>query len=415
MAKAKKVFESTFETYTEVSRVGEGGSGQVFEVVSSEGKHFAIKCLPSDRVTTEKRKRFQNELAFCEKNQHKNIVKVLDHGFIEFNGTKCPFYVMPLYKQTLRSRLKQGVARSSVLQLFGRILDGVEAAHLQKIWHRDLKPENILLSDIDQDLVVADWGIAHFEEEHLVTVYKTVPQAKLGNYAYAAPEQRIVGGKADHLSDIYALGVILNELFTGQILQGTGYKTIADFDEKYSYLDAIVEKMVRQNPADRYQRIEDVKNELIAKNNEFVALQKVNQVKNTVVPATEPNEPLIQDPPTLTGFDYQGGRLILHLSRAPNPRWIQCFKNPRSNHKMILGKGPEYWNFTGSNASIAAEERQVQELINYFKTYLQMAIEYYKDECHRDAIELETRRRNELRKQAEEAEKRLRILKSASI
>ena len=72
---------------------------------------------------------------------------------------------MPLYSGTLRELMARDITPERILIYFGQILDGAEAAHLQGVWHRDLKPENILFSESANKLVVADFGIAHFEEE----------------------------------------------------------------------------------------------------------------------------------------------------------------------------------------------------------------------------------------------------------
>jgi hypothetical protein len=72
----------------------------------------------------------------------------------------------------------------------------------------------------------------------------------LANFQYAAPEQRVLG-TTDHRADIYALGLILNEMFTNQLLQGSGHKQIGDVAPEYAYLDALVDRMVRQSPAER--------------------------------------------------------------------------------------------------------------------------------------------------------------------
>ncbi len=82
MAKHPKIFETTYETYTVVRPLDEGGSGVVFQVVDSDNRPFALKCLAQDKVTFSKRKRFKNELDFCRKQSHPNVVRVIDTEFI---------------------------------------------------------------------------------------------------------------------------------------------------------------------------------------------------------------------------------------------------------------------------------------------------------------------------------------------
>ena len=289
MAKKSLVFETPFETYTSSGVLGEGGSGYVHSVTNSSGDLFALKYLNPDRITSEKLKRFKNEIEFCQRSNHQNIIRLIDTGSAVINDVKCPFYVMKRYSGTLRSLMRE-MPPEDVIRKFAQLLDGVEAAHLVKVWHRDLKPENVLWSDHENILVVADFGIAHFEEEEIYTAVETHVAARMANFQYSAPEQRIRNSSVDHRADIFALGLILNELFTGEIIQGAGYKKIGDLYAGYGYLDGIVEAMIQQKPEKRPQSIDAIKRELIGRKNESVALQKYDEVRQQVVKTAEPPE-----------------------------------------------------------------------------------------------------------------------------
>ena len=156
-----------------------------------------------------------------------------------------------------------GITPSDVLFWFLQLLAGIEAAHERQVWHRDLKPENLLCNASTRTLVVADFGIAHLAEPLLQTMIETHPRDRMANFQYAAPEQRS-SGKVDQRADIYALGLFLNELFTGEVLQGTGHKQIATVAPDYGYLDALVERMVRQSPNDRPASVAEIREELVA-------------------------------------------------------------------------------------------------------------------------------------------------------
>jgi serine/threonine protein kinase len=195
-----QVFNTTGETYSVEGIEGEGGTSTVFRVVDSEGKRWGLKCLKPDQATTSRAKRFLNELNFCLKSSHRNVVRVLDHGFVLRGEKKYPFYVMPLYPSTLRKVLKQGVPPVKAMHYFSEILDGVEAAHLQNVWHRDLKPENVLHDPASDMLVVSDFGIAQFMVEAMHTSVETKPHERLANFQYAAPEQR-TGGVSSSIRD----------------------------------------------------------------------------------------------------------------------------------------------------------------------------------------------------------------------
>jgi serine/threonine protein kinase len=408
------VFTTTFATYTATHIIGEGGSGRIFESRDDKGGVCAIKWLDLLKTTKEKVKRFKNELQFCLRNQHPHILTIVDHGvFIKEEGNS-PFYVMPLYDGSLRDLLKAGISPNKVLNYFAQILDGVEAAHIQGVVHRDLKPENILYAAGDDRLVIADFGIARFEEDELYTAVETKDSARLANFQYAAPEQRSRGTEPDQHADIYALGLILNEMFTGEVPSGTGYKTIAKVASDYGYLDSMVEEMMRQSPEDRIDSIEKTKNQLIGRKNEFVTRQKVSELKDTVVPITELDDPLISDPPRLVNFDWDRGILTLVFQQPVNEKWLWALQNMGS-HTSLMGKGPEAFKIHGDKAVIDAAENQVQRIIDYFNDWLPAANRVYEQRIRREKEQAEEKQRKELERQIAEQEARQRVLKSIKL
>ena len=80
---------------------------------------------------------------------------------------------MPLFDSSLRPLLREGINQGKIMPYFGQILDGVEAAHLSNVVHRDLKPENILFDKEKDTIVIADFGIARFQEDQLITAVET--------------------------------------------------------------------------------------------------------------------------------------------------------------------------------------------------------------------------------------------------
>ncbi|SET56227.1 serine/threonine protein kinase [Nitrosospira multiformis] len=243
MKKLKQV-RTAFASYTVRDCIGEGGAGIVYRAETEGGALVAIKVLDPSKANAEKLKRFKNEYTFCSRNTHPNIITVVDHGLTEEGA---PFFVMPLYSGSIR-RLVGKLSPARSFEVFQKVLNGLDAAHKLGITHRDLKPENILTNGngADNDVVIADFGIAEFEEDEIYTAVETKDGTRLANFQYAAPEQKAKGKKIDKRADIYALGLILNELFTTEIAHGTGYKTIKSVSEEYSYLDLIVEKMLHQ-------------------------------------------------------------------------------------------------------------------------------------------------------------------------
>jgi len=408
------VFTTTFDTYTATHIIGEGGSGRIFEAVDDAEGKYAIKYLDPAKATKEKVKRFKNELLFCLRNQHPNILTITDHGVFTKEESKTPFYVMPLYDGSLRDLLEAGISVDKALIYFAQMLDGVEAAHIRGIVHRDLKPENILYAAAEDRLVIADFGIASFEEEELYTAVETKDSTRLANFQYAAPEQRSRGSETDHRSDIYALGLILNEMFTGEIPQGTGYRTIAKVAADYEYLDSMVEEMIRQSPQDRINSIEEIKNQLIGRKNEFITRQKISELKDTVVPVTDLDDPLITDPPRIVNFDWDRNTLTLIFQQPVNEKWVWALHN-MGGHSAVAGYGPEAFKIRGDKAVINATEDLVQRIIDYFNDWLPNANRVYEQRIRREKEEAEEAQRKELERQIKEQEARQRVLKNIKL
>jgi len=408
------IFTTTFATYTATHIVGEGGSGRIFGAVDDAGDTWAIKWLEPKKATKEKVKRFKNELQFCIRNKHPHILRIVDHGVLIEGEINSLFYVMPCYDGSLRDMLRAGILPDKVLIYFAQILDGVEAAHLQGVVHRDLKPENILYSRDNDSLVIADFGIAHFEEDELYTAVETKDTVRLANFQYAAPEQRSRGTEIRRLADIYALGLILNEMFTGAIVYGTGYKTIANVRPDYEYLDALVAEMIRQSPQERISSIEEIKNQLIGRKNEFITRQKVSELKDTVVPVTELDDPLIADPPRLANVDWDRNILTLFFQHPINDKWISALLNMGS-YSSLLGKGPGEFKFQGNKAIISAREGEIHDIIDHFKGWLPKANKVYEQLLSREKKEAEEKQRKDLQRQIAEQEARQRVLNTIKL
>jgi serine/threonine protein kinase len=407
------IFETTFACYTGTDLIGQGGAGRIYRATDDTGNIYAIKLL--DATSSEKTKRFKNEIFFSLKNQHRNIITINDHGIFIDGKKRSPFYVMPLYKESLRTLLARGISPDQVLFYFAQLLDGVEAAHLQKVTHRDLKPENVLYDEAQDRLLIADFGIAHFEEEALYTHVETSPNARLANFQYAAPEQRSRGLVVDHRADIYALGLIVNEMFTGKVPHGTEYQTISSVAPDYGYLDEIVSAMLRQSAEDRPASIEMVKHQLIGRKKAFVTCQRISELKQTVVPVTDLDDPLILDPPHIVDIDYDRGVLSLVLQHPLNEKWIHALRHMRSSHTFLMGKGPERFSFAENKAMIPAQESDVQQIIDYFKEWLPHANRMYEAMVRREREEAEEQQRQQLQREIEEQERRQRILARVKI
>lgn len=294
------------------------------------------------------------------------------------------------------------------------MIDGVEAAHLQGVVHRDLKPENVLYSKRINVLAVADFGVAHFTEDLLATQVVTGPAQRLANFLYAAPEQRVPGTRVDARADIYALGLMLNEMFTGQVPHGTDYRQIGQVADQLGFLDGIVERMLRQSPTDRPASISEVKNLIRRFSADAVSLQRLSEIEKTVVKVGEIDDPLSVTPPKLIDADWNGGRLTLVLDRPVSQAWINALNEP-GNYTAILGKGPETFRFHGNQAFVAVRAEQVQPVVDYFKTWLPVATQKLRIRLEQEARRKEAEERERLRREREAEEERLRVRRQIRI
>lgn len=272
MAKLKgKEFELGGKKYIFIDHLKDGGNASIW-IAETENKKYAIKIL--NEVGDEKEERFKKEREFCENNKHDNLITIYSHG--EINNKPC--YVMELYDKSLADLLagliETRVSFEEGFNYIFQICNGLEFLHNSNVIHRDLKPENILLKQ--GELVLADLGIAHFENSSL-----TNKNDLLANRGYAAPEQKIKGLSSDITTavDIFSLGLIMNEIFTGKKPEGSNFTLISDIYPWLIDVDRLIERCTRQNPAER-PNIKEVSLELRLKFNELKA--KITLIKENL-------------------------------------------------------------------------------------------------------------------------------------
>lgn len=225
------------------------------------------------KVEGEKRSRFEKEINFCVNAKHQHIVRV--YGYSEHDG--CLFYVMPRYDKTLRNVINEESDPFRLIDYILQLCQGMQYIHSNSVIHRDIKPENIFVNKSSQ-LVIADFGIAHFEDSA-----QTKAGAWMGNKRYAAPEQ-IDQNKSDLVTsacDIYALGRIINELYTKSNPAGSQYTTIADTYPLFLPLDKIVYRCLAHDPALR-PTIEDVLTDILLVKEEII--EKLEDIQNFLQP-----------------------------------------------------------------------------------------------------------------------------------
>ncbi|MCY2954350.1 MAG: protein kinase [Planctomycetota bacterium] len=202
--------------YQLLHEISRGGQGVVYQAVQiSTHRKVAIKVLLEGlHASPSSRRRFEREIDVISHLKHPNIIAVFDSGMTPDGRL---FYVMdyvrglPVAQYVRENKLDLEQA----LELFAHICDAVNHAHQKGVIHRDLKPSNILI-DADRNLHILDFGLAKAITERTETL-ATVTGQVVGTMPYMSPEQ--AKGNPDALdtrTDVYALGVILYEMLTGQ-------------------------------------------------------------------------------------------------------------------------------------------------------------------------------------------------------
>ena len=215
--------------------IGRGGMGAVVAAQDLRiGREIAVKRMTAMAPDGEQVGRFLREARIQARLQHPAIVPIHELG-VDDQGR--PFFTMKrITGQTLGQCLADGAAHNRLLRVFVEVCRAIEFAHARGVVHRDLKPSNIMLGDYGETYVI-DWGIARVlaEDRELPAPLSDIAKldggatksgAVLGTLGYMSPEQ-IRGQPATPAADSYALGAILFEVLTGQILHHRGQPAIA--------------------------------------------------------------------------------------------------------------------------------------------------------------------------------------------
>ena len=255
--KKGNIIKGVHDEYEIINNFKQGSDANLFEVKDSNENILIMKTIKkTNTLSSSKISRFKNEMDFLYKHSNKNIVKVIDYNISA--DEKTLFYIMKKYCSDLRTLIKNGIDYQKSIKYFWQICEGLKSAHAEHCWHRDLKPENILYDEEEDIVVVADFGIAHFSDDDKVDKIETKNTEKLANFKYHSPEQ--VPGKVveDATADIWALGYILNEMFTNEIPLGENYKKISSVTRIYKNLDLLVSEMIKSDKKERCQSISEV-------------------------------------------------------------------------------------------------------------------------------------------------------------
>lgn len=221
------------KNYIIVQHIETGGMGTVYLAERCDGtfeKKAAIKILRKEYSVSSIKEQFKQEIQILANFTHPGIAKLYDGGV--FDG--LPFIIMEYVEglNIIEYCNRQKCSIKERIELFIKVLEIVDFAHTNLVVHRDLKPENILVCD-NGSVKILDFGIAKLEKQ-TVLESKDANDVNFLTPQFASPEQ-FTGKRDNTLTDIYSLGILLNELLTGTELFDTSGKSIERIkEEKYA-------------------------------------------------------------------------------------------------------------------------------------------------------------------------------------
>jgi len=195
--------------YRIIALLGRGGMGEVYRADDlTLGQPVALKFLPDEAARDQGLlERFKNEVRIARRVSHPNVCRVYDVGDVEGHTFFTMEYVDGEDLASLLRRIGR-LPEDKALDIARQLCAGLAAAHAKGVLHRDLKPANIMLDGRGQ-VVVTDFGLAGIADQIQGN------DVRSGTPAYMAPEQ-LAGKEVSTRSDIFSLGLVLYEVFTGK-------------------------------------------------------------------------------------------------------------------------------------------------------------------------------------------------------
>jgi serine/threonine protein kinase len=256
--------------YQLIEELGRGGMGVVYKAEDTKLKRtVALKFLPPELThIPDIKDRFMREAQAAAALDHPNICTVY-----EFDEAEEKTFISMAYVegQSLRKKLESGpLELDQALRIALQVAEGLKIAHKKGVVHRDIKSANIMATE-DNQAKIMDFGLARMTGGTLITQEGMT----MGTIAYMSPEQAR-GEEVDHRTDIWSLGVVLYEMFGGQL----PFKGEKDQAVVYSILNhkpkplaelrseipvsiaQVVDKALEKNPDERYQQIDELLDDL---------------------------------------------------------------------------------------------------------------------------------------------------------
>ncbi len=253
----------TLGNYEIQDKIGQGGMCTVYRGRQiSLDRPVAIKILNEKLTDVEDvLARFNRESLIIARLNHPNVIHVIDRGVTDEG---MPYFVMEYVEGIdLAQAIKQNLLDTNrKLDLAIQVCRALSYAHKNGVIHRDIKPGNILI-DREGNVRVLDFGIAKFFDEGTASRQLTRADLVMGTLAYMSPEQQDGLDRVTHASDLYSLGVILYEMFTGSKPAGR-FRPPSHLNPEVSpALEETILKCLEADPARRFSSADEIKDRLL--------------------------------------------------------------------------------------------------------------------------------------------------------
>lgn len=299
-------------------------------IQSSLDRHVAIKLLPPavEQQEPAYAERFRNEARLMGRMNHPAIVSVYDFGKTADGQL---YFVMEYVDGTDVQQMlaRQGrLPAEHALAVTAHLCDALDYAHRQGVVHRDIKPSNVLI-DREGRVKVADFGLAKLVTTQTNTTL-TQTGIAMGTPDYVAPESLMLGVEVDGRADIYAVGVMLYQMLTGDIPRGMFKMPSQKFPGLDPRYDAIIRRALENDREERYQSSVELRRAL------DVILATPAAVEGQVSSAVLPKQPA--RPPGRTVVPTSGsGNVKAPSSKSAQPDVVPEPLPSASSLPYVLG------------------------------------------------------------------------------
>ncbi len=266
----------TFGKYRIIRVLGEGGMGTVYEAEQDQPRRrVALKVIRPGLASAELIRRFELESQALGRLQHPGIAQIYEAGTAQTAFGEQPYFAMEFIDgpTLLEYTNAQSLNTRQRLKLIAHICEAVHHAHERGIIHRDLKPRNILVNASGQPKIL-DFGVARVTDSDAKATRQTDIGQLIGTLAYMSPEQVLADpDELDIRSDVYALGVLMYEVLSGQLPYNVATKLheavhiireeeptrLSSIDRTYrGDIETIVAKALEKDKSRRYSSAADL-------------------------------------------------------------------------------------------------------------------------------------------------------------